>query len=434
MNTSNIRPTTIVGISQLAKKIRRELSISHTKALGIASLQAGFPNFVAAKRSLAAARPQPFRVFLSAHWVVVRHEDQTGAGRVGREILQISLSRPLADVVARHRISAAHGLAGFRMEYSDHLEHLTNLPSQLSARKSLVQAVRSLKFMEATRLQPITTAAQRAEIRVTSRLPGKDHTSQWFDPIEGGWLFLDEPYANSIEDRHDDRAQWVVKHGLHVSSPNWEGIYYPGECEPFLVSPDPSLLKRVSRALERLAPHPHPDPWPYETGLNGDDFVSPQRQADGKPRRPRPGPSYRDHRGATPYGGGPGIRSQWRPAKPMSLHHHRQLAGLMQQILVIPLSTRVWSKLRAQSSRLEEWALAEHRVEHGPSVVDNLYFGGSNTPLPTRVESLKMLATANALIDRGYEDCKPRRELLAALAAATAEISRVPDWIVDVTR
>ncbi len=62
------------------------------------------------------------------------------------------------------------------MEYADHLEHLTTAVSQDDARERLLSAVRSLRFMEATGLQPVTTQKMRDLLRPLDDLPGRDHT------------------------------------------------------------------------------------------------------------------------------------------------------------------------------------------------------------------------------------------------------------------
>lgn len=63
-------------------------------------------------------------------------ERSPGVAFAGRETLQVDLSKKLLDVVAKHQVRLTRGLSGFRTEYVDHLEHLTNLPSSEAARKS----------------------------------------------------------------------------------------------------------------------------------------------------------------------------------------------------------------------------------------------------------------------------------------------------------
>lgn len=99
MNIASIRPSSVDGIKQLAKKICREHNTPHTHALDEASRQAGFENFMHAKRHLTRVlKAERFPVFLSVHWYAprLRHgERRPGEIRAGREIFRVDLSRPL---------------------------------------------------------------------------------------------------------------------------------------------------------------------------------------------------------------------------------------------------------------------------------------------------------------------------------------------------
>lgn len=425
MVIASIRPSTVDGIKKLAKKIRRERNITHTEALESASRQAGYENFVHANRQLVGAgTPRGFPAYLSVHWRIPRErngEPRHDGPRAGREILRVNLAQPLSQIVAKHRVSHDRGLYGFRMEYEDHLEHLTNAQGKDRARKVLLTAARSLRFMEATGLQPASTKKYHDLMRPLEKMPGRDHQSQWFDPATEGYVFLDEPYAAALKNHSAERQRWLERNGLQMVAPEWEGIYYPGECLPRLVGPDGTLLQRVADALAKVQPVMEPETWPHETGLCGDDFVSPKRQADAKPRRPRPGPSWRDHKGATPYGGAAGIPSRWRPTKSMPIDLHQQLGPLMQK-LCVGFSWRVSEKLGTARSQLEDWSFMEHKHQHEEAVYD-LYYGGPSRPVcNTDAERLDVLTTARAIVERGYDDCKPRRGLLAALDAAIGEM------------
>jgi hypothetical protein len=49
-----VRPSTMEGIKRLAKSIKREKNITHTKALDLAAQAAGFENFQHAHKTLHA--------------------------------------------------------------------------------------------------------------------------------------------------------------------------------------------------------------------------------------------------------------------------------------------------------------------------------------------------------------------------------------------
>jgi len=389
MRIASIRPSTVDGIKQLAKKIKREQSVSHTAALDLASRQAGYENFVHARHQLSV--PRVFPVYMTVHWVAPRGELTPGAPWAGREMLRVDLSRPLPEVIAKHRVSAARGLEPFRMEYADHLEHLTNVSGQDGAYKRLLAAARSLRFMEATGLQPVTTQAMREQANALRELPGRDHTSAWFDPATNAVLLLDEPYRASIVRQAQERAGWAATNGNRLLAPEWEGIYYPGECVPHLVSKDAALVERVAAALSTLPPQVVPEPWPFPTGRNG------------------------------PYGGGAGIPSSWRPKQAMAVELHHRLGVLMQGLSEIGFSHRVDLKLTRVRANLEDWM----GHEHGGPATDGVYYGGPHRPLlSTPEERLKALAEARAIVERGYNECKPRRELIAVLDEAAADVGR----------
>lgn len=414
MNTGSIRPSTVDGIKKLAKKIKRERNVPHTEALDLASRQAGFENFVHARREIEG-RLSLFPVYLTAHWSDPRKrlQDRRWAGR---ELLKIRLSKPLAEVVARHQIGVARGLRGYRMEYLDHVEHLTDFTSREAAHESLVAAARALRFMEATGLRPVTTQVYARQMHLLDRMPAKDHVSEWFDPESSAWVFLNEPYANRVEEGLARRSEWIERHGLYEVHPAWEGLYLPGECLPHLVSNNPTLLTAVAKKLANLEPLPSLDHLPFEIGLNGEDFISPMREAAGKSRRPRPGPSYFDHKGSRPYGGRPGIRSRRRPIQSMSLNAHRVVGEFFQRLASHALPWRLGNKVGRQRALLEDWADIELRNHPGDDVSHDLYYGGpSREAFPSSGAIIEALAEVRALVEREYNDCKPRTELLAVL-------------------
>ena len=95
-----------------------------------------------ARRQLSTPQTGGFPVYLSIHWYErLADRPPGGTRRAGREILRVDLSRPLPEVIAKHRVADARSLEGFRMEYGDHLEHLTTAVAQDDARERLLAAV-----------------------------------------------------------------------------------------------------------------------------------------------------------------------------------------------------------------------------------------------------------------------------------------------------
>lgn len=390
------------AVQRLSARIQKRYGLSPTRELLSLSneldAQPGFP------------------IYLSAHWFDRERLSGVDQRSAGREILQIQLSKPLTDVVAKHQLPVARGLRGYRMEYMDHVEHLTDFTSCELARKSLAAAARALHFMDATGLRPVTTQAYARQMHVLDRMPAKDHASEWFDPGSGAWLFLDEPYELAMKAARERRTEWLTRNRLHEVKPAWGGLYLPGECPPYLISNDPVQLDAVAARLAKLQTFLVPDPWPFESGSNGVDFVSPMREAAGKPRRSRPGPSYFDHKGARPYGGAPGIKSRRRPIQPMPLESHRVVGEFFQRLSGHGLPWRLSNKVGRQRALLEDWAIFELRDHAGGDVTDDLYYGGpSRSTFPSRAAMLESLVQVRALIVAGYNECKPRAELLSVL-------------------
>ncbi len=55
----------------------------------------------------------------------------------------------------------------------------------------------------------------------------------------------------------------------------------------------------------------------------------------------------------------------------------------------------------------------------------DLYFGGPSASIcETTAECLEALTKARRIVERGYDVCKPRRELLTTLDLAIAELSK----------
>lgn len=427
MSTATIIPSTVDGIKQLATKIKREKAIPHSSALDAASQQAGFESYVHARKALPTRIANRLQaIYLSAHWSEPRSQPR-GAGaprrRAGRELLRVELSRPLTDIVAKHRVAKCRALVTFAMEYADHLECRSLLESQECAREILVRAERSLRFMQATGLQPMSTEVQRAQLSVLDQLPGRDHTSSWFDTKSGAVMLLDEPYSQSIEHRGVTRSAWLCENGFTEIELRWEGLHNPGETVQLLVGRDREFLERVAQAVEGLPRYEIPNPWLLETGLANDPFVSPKRAAVGVQRKPIPNASYSPRHGAVPYSGGFGQRSLWRPAQSMSVDQHMELGRLLRQLDTGKLPEKAYSGLLIHArSRLEDWANHEHR--NGDVGFSAYYDQQSLSQFRSKSRTLAALKRAHEIIESGYNDCKPRRELIAAVDAFAAAVTR----------
>ncbi|WP_175947928.1 hypothetical protein [Burkholderia pyrrocinia] len=210
----NARLSTLDGIKRLAKTIKRDRGISHHQALDEASRAAGYRNLRHAQNQIEHSTTHA--AYLSAYWA---NSDGTG-----RETLTIRLPKPLVDVIASHQMRKAKNLGWFFLEWVDHIELRTGVSNQQLARDELLAAARTLRFIAATGLRPTTTQQQRRPMRIFDDLPAFNHASRWVDSETGAWVFIDEPYALlEPEKRHSG----VADHGIHMTTPEWEGLHNP---------------------------------------------------------------------------------------------------------------------------------------------------------------------------------------------------------------
>ncbi|HBO94750.1 MAG TPA: hypothetical protein DD667_15820 [Gammaproteobacteria bacterium] len=408
MNPLYIVPSTLRGISRLAKKIVRERGIKHTIALDVAAQISGYQNFKHARRRLASqAEPivlQP--LYLTVYW-----HDRDGDPFSGRCTAEVELPPDTISALPSLKDRGYWMFGGFELESEDHLRGRLDATSQERAMKRITDAVRQLQFCVATGLRSMRKKADKRRVEFLHELPGRDHISLWIDGATGGWLALDEPYPPRYSEKESKRKKWIEQHGLTETAPDWGGLYLPGSSVPFFLSADSDLLQRVTGIVEQMASVPSID-WDTHSGDYSSHFHSPARVASGKPYRGRPQPSFGQRAGAIPYGGRPGEASDWRPAEPMSIKQHQALGIILRGLAWSDLSVPVLEKLSSAISRLDDWSFLEHPDGTG---LDDLYYGDKRATYAAFEDVLKGVAKARALIVAGYDECRPRRDLLIVL-------------------
>ncbi|MBM3105892.1 DUF5623 domain-containing protein [Pseudomonas sp. V1] len=406
MSQTYTPPSTIAGISRLAKKISRDRGIKLKPAQDAAAKIAGFQNFMHAKHQLASVALQP--LYLTAYW-----QDRTDRHAFGRCTAVVLLPVETLNVLPALKARGFWMLGGFELESADHLQARLDTDSLARAQKLITDAVRDLQFCASTGLRPMRKMADKRRVAFLQDLPGKDHMSLWLDGATGSWLALDEPYHPRSSEKATPRGDFLADHGLASVMPNWGGLYIPGNSIPHLVSADPALVQRVTEVVEKMAAVPVID-WDTHSGSYDSYFYSPHRVSSGKPYRPRPQRSYGERAGALPYGGHPGVASDWRPATSISLNQHKELGHLLRGLAMSRLPGPVYDKLTTLISTLDDWANQEH-ADESSSTLDALYYGGDRANLATVEEQLQGVAAARALVISGYQDCRPRRDVLKAL-------------------
>lgn len=402
-------PSTLDGIKKLAKSIKRELHVPHHEALELAAKRAGFNNVRDAQNRLAGICAPTYEVFLSAYW-----RTRTVPRKAGFETLRIKLPQPLSRVLRPREVENARNLGQFRLDAEDHLERRFDMESQQSAQDVLLAAARTLRFLAATGLRPVSTRRKRRALDLHS-MPGRDHLSAWEEPETGTLVMLDEPY-DVVEKLIEARAPWLRERSLVMVAPAWAGIYAPGHSHPFFVLKDELLGRRLQRDVEALATQPDVT-WVGESRSYHERFVSPARAALGKGARPRTMPAYAGtiRAGAVAYGGRPGEKGRWRPVRPMAFSSHERASELLQSLSISMIPNRAYNHIQQARSELEDWLFLEHRdAAHERT---DLYYGGASTRIATTAVRPALLELIE-LLSRGYEDCAPKRQMIDRLNRA----------------
>jgi hypothetical protein len=235
-------------------------------------------------------------------------------------------------------------------------------------------------------------------------------------------VYLDEPYSESTE----HRIPWAAKHQLHMISPSWEGLYSPGMSVPFLFCNEAAMATRLAEQIAHLASLPTPA-WDGESADYFALFVSASRAATGKERRPRSMPAYHGevHRGALPYGAARGGDvSRWRPAKRMPLEMHLTLGPLVAALANSELPSVAHRAVGRVRTTLDDWLQMEYnRDEMSVEQFEAAYYGHKRLrPITGITEQIEAFRRVIDVLQQGYAECAPRRQMLKRLTKAQAAL------------
>ncbi|NEI50495.1 hypothetical protein GR217_22690 [Rhizobium leguminosarum] len=277
MRTLHIRPTSVEGIKRLAKTISKQENVVHAAALDTAATRAGFANYIHAYRALSSStkgvRAAPlFTTYISVPWRDAKTRQR------GLEIIKISLSKPLDEMIKPTQYKHARGLWFFARWVSDQLAYQGAIDSPDLAIARACGAARTLQFMAATGLRPSSGSKTEPRGDGDTRIPGLDHSSTWYDPESRKYVVLDEPYSGAVSNRSAERAAWAEQHNWEVIKPEWPGMYYPdGGCELYLMADRKKGLRLdlLAAALKSLGPAVIPENCERVVVPEGETFLSP---------------------------------------------------------------------------------------------------------------------------------------------------------------
>lgn len=233
MRISFATPRSISAIKVKASKLRKATpSLTQSQALDLIAKDAGFSNYVHAKRQL----PEVMHLFtLRCRW-------RDGKDR-GDEVLRYPLPWTPSEVLSMRLRGARIGW--FEAYLDDGLIYKDIVTSQQMARDWLVQALRELLVIEATGLRPDYVGnrvpARQKEYAGTKYLendapPGSDHLTAWYDPVSKDTLLMDQPYMAkaAVHHRAADRADWCRRYNYREKTSNWGGTQLPPKSRLFL--------------------------------------------------------------------------------------------------------------------------------------------------------------------------------------------------------
>jgi hypothetical protein len=413
-----IRPSSIEGIKQLAKRLKRANGVQHAVALDQASKAAGFENYKHALRRLGdvAGSPQPaHELYISVPW-----RDRAN-NMTGREILKMRIGKPLEAIVSPAQSKVARGLSAMRREGPDHIADMAS--SQQAARKQACAAARTIQFIEVTGLVP--SKAQRSFPRgqFQNRMPGSDHETAWFDPVAKAYIRANEPYSRGAVTA--EQQQWAAYHGWALAASPWKDMYNPDGGSSLFLAADTakgySLAPIISKLADAAAPIVVAD-WDGQSKPFMPQFISPGRLAKinakatalpSKQRRPHVKNNSIEYN-LFPSG------TQRRPKARMPIEGHQTVGRLLKSVLIgTHLRAGVHHRVDAIRCELDNCVQCEYkRDEPSDEVFSDLYYHEvpKDDPLSAPPASLDRhiaaLTDVEAMLARYYPECPPLRALL----------------------
>lgn len=422
MATENTRPTTFHGIKRLAKFIKEARDIPHHDALDAAAKKAGFQNLRHAHAVLMKSANDLHRAFVTFYWVERKRTARSLDGpvvRSGRTTYEFLLPIPLADLLPGKSLYRTPYLEGYRLEAPDHLERQGDHHDEIEGLRTAMKAALALNFMAVTGLRaPLARESDGPRLTLSKNA---DHYCRWYDEESKSIVVLDEPYRKLYE----DETAWADAHGFHTVAVPWRGIYMAG-VTPRLHGSSELVLSRLVEKLETLEARLKVERWAFNTQAYESQFISPARVHSGKRKPPRamPTPQTVERAGAVPWGpGSPGHRSMWRPARRMDLDKHLLIGPILTSLSFSVVWDWTGARIGQIRNILDGWFYFEYADSELPSKkLRRVYDLPKPTAIDGKANQLEALALVRQTIVEGYQDCKPKYELLE-------RIDRSERWI-----
>lgn len=413
-------PSTLKGIKNLAKRIGRDQKIPHHDALDVAAQSAGYENFNHAKNTIEQG-PIPHRmIYLTSYWSDVE------SGESGRITIGVPLNRPVGDFLKPHQVRGDNRyIAGFKLEFTDHLEAIHD-DSQSGALQNLKAAARTIQLMECTGLRGARHDFPKNVIPLFRKLRGADHTSAWSVPGNPEkWVVIDEPY-NIF-----DREAWAKAFGLHAATARWIGLHLGGVTITTVFTATESYTNEIFSVLKKIAAN---DQNLITLNASYDSvFTSPARAAARKVRKPRPMPVKPGvvKGSSIAYGGMPGERTEWRPARPLSISMHREIGPRIEAVGDSGIPSKAYPALLSVKFTLQSWFYEEHGKDLSDEDRAAYYDRGESSRKHQIAETLTDAAakfdaidTVIMILTTGYPDCPPLRTLIKRLKLVAGYIHK----------
>ncbi|WP_373939486.1 DUF5623 domain-containing protein [Pseudomonas putida] len=423
MATEHTRPTTVARIKRVAKLIKQEKSIPHHAALDKAAQKAGFQNLRHAQSVLGTAQ-KLHQAFVSFYWKEHGESPEPFKRgpelRSGRTTLSFLLPLPLKDIVPGSALERTAYLYGFRLEAPDHLELRGDAYSEHEGLRMAQQAARALNFIAATGFRaPFANETYGTSLNLSKKA---DHKSTWYDDESKCIVILDEPYPPLTREEID----WAEEHEFHTVGIKWRGVYSAGNV-PRLHSVSACLIARTAIKLQALEVRLQAEKWTYNTEAYNSQFISPARALSGKKKRARimPPPQGIEQDGAVPCGPGePGFHSRWRPARRMDLDKHIQVGPILENLPFSMIFNSASGLLDVRMT-LNKWFEEEYEDAELPDKqMRQDYYSPSPTPIRGAADVLAELAVVRQTVSVGYQDCKPKKDLLDRLDRSEKWVQR----------